>query len=589
MQSCGQRRGGETVAHTFRRAVSFAVTLILVLSAVVNASPGAARASSSEFRAYWVDAFGDGLFNPGQIDKLVKAAQDAHMNAIVAQIGRRGDCFCNNASMPRTQAAIDPLPYDPLQTLIEKAHAKGIQVHAWIITTAMWNSSTRPLDPTHAFNAHGPSKAGSYDYWLGVKYDGSIRETASSSASYFFDPGHPDAAQYMVDMYTSVARNYDIDGLNFDRVRYPDIPDARWPLDNAWGYNPVALARFQAATGRTDKPLPNDTQWSQWRRDQITAIVRKVYVETYAFKPQVRVTADTITYGDGPQGYGGDWTQTRPYRETLQDWRAWLEEGVLDTNIPMNYKREHCIGGPIPGCFAGSDQRTWYVHWSDWAKDHQYRRSTTVGAALYLNTIANSVIQVRKALGPSAAGNSGIGWVGYSYRTPDDLANAGQRIGDASRAELTTALTQPSAYDPILPPVFAEPATVPPMAWKVAPTTGHLMGTVATNTGIPLDQIRVDLYDAATDVFIATHLTDGRGWFGFVDLVPGRYKALVSDDARVTGKRVAVASVSAGAVTEVAITPFAKSHEGKRDQAGPPGSDGPVDPTLVDDLPNGER
>ena len=55
---------------------------------------------------------------------------------------------------------------------------------------------------------------------------------------------------------------------------------------------------------------------------------------------------------------------------------------------------------------------------------------------------------------PSSAGNSGIGWVGYSYRTPDDRANAGTRSGDASRAELTKALTQTSNYDPVVPPVF---------------------------------------------------------------------------------------------------------------------------------------
>ena len=575
--------------RTLRRTMSAAATLVLIVSVMVSGPPQPAQASGSEFRAYWVDAFGEGLSNPSQIDKLVAAVQAAHLNAIVAQVGRRGDCFCNDASMPRTQAAIDALPYDPLQTLIEKAHAAGIQVHAWIITTAMWNSATPPRDPMHAFNAHGPSKAGTYDYWLGVKYDGSLRETPSASANYFFDPGHPDAAQYIVDMYTSVARNYDIDGLNFDRVRYPDITDTRWPLDNAWGYNPVALARFQAATGRSDSPLPIDAQWSQWRRDQITGIVRKVYLETYTFKPQLRISADTITYGDGPQSNGNDWTLTRPYRETLQDWRGWLEEGIIDTNIPMNYKREHCIGGAIPGCFNGSDQRTWYVNWSDWSKDHQYRRSTTVGSAVYLNTIANSVIQVRKAVGPSAAGNRGIGWVGYSYRVPDDLANLGKRSGDVSRAELTKALTQPSAYDPIVPPVFADAATIPPMAWKVAPTTGHLMGAVTTDTGTALDQIRVDLYDADTDALIATRLTDGRGWFGFVDLLPGRYKAFVPDDARVTGKRVAVATVAAGAVSEIAITPFAKGNEGNRDHAGPPGSDSPEDPTLADGLPNGER
>ena len=140
-------------------------------------------------------------------------------------------------------------------------------------------------------------------------------------------------------------------------MRYPDLTLPDWPLDNAWGYNPVALARFHAATGRSDRPLPNDPQWSQWRRDQITNIVRKVYVEAHAINPYLRMSADTITYGDGPQAYGGDWTQTRPYRETLQDWRGWMQEGILDTNIPMNYKREHCTATG-PGASAISEPGT---------------------------------------------------------------------------------------------------------------------------------------------------------------------------------------------------------------------------------------
>ena len=574
-----------------RATLRLIVIAALVVTAIapIRSEPARAAAPRAEFRAFWVDAFGAGIFTPGQIDDLIAATKAAHLNAIVAQVGRRGDCFCNDASMPRTQALGLPPPYDPLETLIEKAHAEGIEVHAWIITTAMWNSATPPTSPQHAFNTHGPSRAGTYDYWLGVKYDGSVRETARTSANYFFDPGHPDAADYIANMYTSVARNYDIDGLNFDRVRYPDIPDPRWPLDNGWGYNPVALARFHAATGRTDTPLPDDAQWSQWRRDQVTAIVRKVYLETYALKPHLRITADTITYGDGPQGYGNDWTQTRPYRETLQDWRGWLEEGILDTNIPMNYKREHCTGGPIPGCFGGSDQRTWYVNWSEWAKDHQYGRTTTVGAALYLNTIANSVIQVRKALAPSSAGNSGVGWVGYSYRTPDDQANAGTRSGDASRAELITALTQPSAYDAVLPPVFADGATIPVMPWKAAPTKGHVKGTVATSAGTPFDQIRVDLLDADTDALVASQLTDGKGWFGFVDVAPGRYKAFVADETRATGKRVAPVTVRAGQVATVAIAPFAKGDEGKRELHGPPGVDVPADPSVVEEPPTGVR
>jgi len=258
-----------------RRAFALVVVLAIVLT--IGFAPQA-RASTSEFRAFWVDAFGEGIFNDAEATKLVNAAKAANVNALVVQIGRRGDCFCNRASMPRTQAGIAPRPYDPLDAIIAKAHAAGIQVHAWIITTALWNSSVAPLDPSHAFNQHGPSKTG-YDNWLGVRYDGALRESPSSAANWFFDPGHPDAANYIAEMYLSVARNYAIDGLNFDRVRYPDLPLAAWPADNAWGYNPVALDRFQAATGRVDRPLPNDPQWSQWRRDQVTNIVRKVYVE----------------------------------------------------------------------------------------------------------------------------------------------------------------------------------------------------------------------------------------------------------------------------------------------------------------------
>src|SRR2546429_349986 len=298
----------QSVSRTNAAPAATATGFAIVLTTGFAAQ---ARASTSEFRAFWVDAFGEGIFNDAEVTKLVNAAKAANINALVVQIGRRGDCFCNRASMPRTQAGIAARPYDPLDAIIAKAHEAGIQVHAWIITTALWNSSVAPLDPSHAFNQHGPSKTG-YDNWLGVRYDGALRESPSSAANWFFDPGHPDAANYIAEMYLSVARNYAIDGLNFDRVRYPDLPLPAWPADNAWGYNPVALARFQAVTGRVDRPLPNDPQWSQWRRDQVTNIVRKVYVEAHAIKPYLRISADTITYGDGPQGYGGDWTQTRP-------------------------------------------------------------------------------------------------------------------------------------------------------------------------------------------------------------------------------------------------------------------------------------
>jgi uncharacterized lipoprotein YddW (UPF0748 family) len=558
-----------------RRAFAFLFVLAVLLQ------PGAlqARAAQNELRAYWVDAFGEGIFTEAEITKLVAATKAANLNALVVQVGRRGDCFCNRAMMPRTQAGIAPLPYDPLDSLIAKAHAEGIQVHAWIITTAIWNSLTPPLNPNHVFNQHGPKKTGS-DNWISRRYDGADR----AGADYLLDPGHPDAADYMVRMYTSVAANYDIDGLNFDRVRLPDQNLAAFPGVSAWGYNPVAVARFQQHTGRVDEPRPDDAQWLDWRRDQITNIVRKVYVETYAIKPQLAISADTITYGYGPVSVPGGWEATRTYREVLQDWRGWMEEGILDLNIPMNYKREHLTVEP-------NNQRRMYLEWNEFARDHQYARDVAIGTAIYLNFIAGSVTQVRKALTPNANGNSAIGWVGYSYRSPDCLSVAPfcgtpSRTTDESRAELTRALTQPSEYDTVLPPVFSTPATVPTMPWKTAPTRGHLAGSVKTTTNVAMDQILVEVRDPDTDALVMSRLTDGLGYVAFVDLAPGRYKVFVPDDARVTGKRAELVNVSAGSVARFAITPFAKGNEGRR----PPKETTPAfDPMEEQVLPNGER
>jgi uncharacterized lipoprotein YddW (UPF0748 family) len=557
-----------------QRAIHVSVLCLLLLTLVMPIKASASPAFDEpvpQFRAFWVDAFGPGIFTSAEIDQLVADTKAANMNALVVQVGRRGDCFCNRAMMPRTQAAIAPEPFDPLQYLIDKAHAEGIEVHAWVIATAIWNSVTPPLNPNHVFNLHGPSKTGS-ENWLMYRSDGAFR----AGSDYLLDPGHPDAADYIVKMFTSVVANYDIDGINFDRIRYPDF--TLGTLIPSWGYNPVAVARFQEATDRTDVPAPTDPQWTQWRRDQITNIVRRVYLESTALKPDIRVSAATITYGYGPQSIPGGYEGTRTYAEVLQDWRGWMQEGILDINLPMNYKREHFTTEP-------NNQLRMYEEWNEFAKDNQYDRQAVIGSAAYLNFIPGTVTQVRKALAPSAAGNQAAGWIAYSYRTPDALTNTDQSLGPAQRAELIRALTQPSEYDPLTPPIFESPVPVPSIPWKDQPTKGHLMGTVTTPDGVPFDQIRVDLYDAETDVLIASRVTDGTGWFGFVDLAPDRYKLKV-DPTRAHGRKQTVTvAVSAGNVATVEMTPFPWGQEGNRPINIPNG----FDPSDSDLFLNGER
>ncbi|HTH70273.1 MAG TPA: family 10 glycosylhydrolase [Candidatus Saccharimonadales bacterium] len=502
----------------------------------IAGDPGTTPAAvgGGQLRAFWVDAFGDGIYTQAQIDQLVTDVKAANMNAIVAQVVRRGDCFCNRSSLPRTAVAgVSPAPFDPLQALIDAAHAQGIQVHAWIITTGIWQGPGVPTDPTHAFNLHGPSTTGAAN-WIDYRSDGA----SNLSDEYFIDPGNPDAAAYIVNMATSIARNYNVDGINLDRIRYPDgnfgtnVP--------SWGYNPTALARFGAATGRTDRPSNTDAVWTQWRRDQVTNIVRRIYLESYAIRPSIRISADTITYGAGPQSAGG-WENTRTYAEVLQDWVGWLREGILDLNIAMNYKRD-----------ADATQRTWYAQWSDFAKDSQFQRQSAIGSAMYLNDLPATIRQARIAVANSTAGAPSAGWNGYSYRTPDAATNAGTRTGASARAELINALTKPSTDDPVMPAIFATPIAAPAMPWKDQPSGGQLRGIAADPTGGPIASATVTLYDSANTV-VGQRTTDGSGWFGFVDLRPGTYRATI-DSTRAAASS-GIVSVAAGTVANVAPAP----------------------------------
>ncbi len=497
----------------------------------------ASQPTAAQYRAYWVDSFGPGLYSEAEIDRLVSDAKAANVNTIIAQVVRRADCLCNRSIMPRTEAEIDPYPFDPLQTLIDKAHPAGLEVHAWLNATIMWGSEVPPRDFTHVFQAHGPSSRG-WDNWVMLRFDGADR----GANLYFFDLGHPDAADYIAKMFLSIVRNYDVDAINFDFIRYPDYnPGENIP---AWGYNPVALARFQAVTGRSDMPGPTDPQWMQWRREQVTNIVRRVYIETYAIKPHVRVSADTITYGSASENAAG-WAQTRPYVEVLQDWRGWMEEGILDLNIPMNYRREEAATEP-------NNHRRMYEEWNAFIKDHQYNRYAAIGTALYLNPIEDNVAQIRKALSPSPSGNRVQGWVGFSYRTPDALVDERRRRPEEGRLELARALTQPTEYDPAFKPIFSAPVPTPNVPWKLQPTTGHLYGILWTPEWNTADQIRVDLYNVATNALVVSRRTDGSGWFGFVDLSPGEYKIRV-DASQGMGTASAIITVVAGRVTPVSL------------------------------------
>ncbi|WP_245808584.1 glycoside hydrolase family 10 protein [Deinococcus hopiensis] len=365
-------------------------------------------------RGLWVDAFGPGFKTPVEVDQLIRDAQAMNINTLFVQAVKRGDCYCGGSLLPRTEDPAVPADFDPLADVLEKAHAQHIKVHAWVIPTAVASRAVQyPVtNPEHIANAHGE---GSESDWLTRSASGVIWAGNDQQ----LDLGNPDALRYIVEGVRSLAAAYPVDGIQLDRVRYPD------PLGKVqdWGYNPGALAAYQAESGTTDTPDPEDAAWMAWRRGRVDALVHQVSEAVRAARPGTTMSVAAITYGAGPKNRE-DFTHTRTYAEVFQDWPAWLSGGDTDLVVMMNYKRE-----------ARVDQARAFDVWNRFAQLVKGDGQVAAGTALYLNTAAENLAQARRVV------EQGLdGWVGYSYRTPELGVEDGSKDGGKAYRELSNLL-----------------------------------------------------------------------------------------------------------------------------------------------------
>jgi uncharacterized lipoprotein YddW (UPF0748 family) len=197
-----------------------------------------------------------------------------------------------------------------------------------------------------------------------------------ASEGLFLDPGIPEVREHIVMVVTEIVSSYDVDGIHLDYIRYPG---------KTWGYSEAALERYYRHAGSRKKPSPGDPRWLDWRRDQVTELVRMLHGRIVETKPGVKLTAATVPWGDCPDEFRG----ASPYAKVCQNWEAWLREGLLDANIPMNYRIE-------TSSHAAGQFRKWLDAFKKWGGG----RPVYVGIAVYSNQIADTLKQieaVRKA------------------------------------------------------------------------------------------------------------------------------------------------------------------------------------------------
>lgn len=475
----------------------YALRLIVMLLALVPVATGYALA---EYRVLWVDVFHSGLRSRAEADVMLKTARDAGYNAICIQVRKAADAYYDSQVEPKNRAV--EAGFDPLAYIIAQAHGQQprLEVYAWLVTYRVRiGSDPTYKDPNHIYQKHTD--------WLSETRSGN--KTAASNIQ-FFDPGVPGVIDHNLIVVRDILSRYEVDGIVFDYIRYPESEGG----PSQWGYNPIAIRRFNELYGRTGKPDANDPQFAEFRRRQIYDHMRKIYAHVRAWRPRVKIGAATITWGP----FGGDFRKTSSYTHIFQDWETMVMDGWLDMNLPMNYKREH-------NAAQAKAHRDWASFLAQ-VSQRGNRHGINIVDGEELNSLAGILAQVRDTR--TLPGMAGIST--YAYSQP----RAGSKnIPDAE------------FFRSIKKELFSTPATIPTAPWLTQQAQHGWVKGVVSRGGKPVDGATVWLGTRSTH-------TDGTGFYAFANVPPGNYEMAAEDKQGVIGKTAT--TIQAGRVAEAPIS-----------------------------------
>jgi len=293
--------------------------------AIADEPPQAPR----EFRAAWVATVAniDWPSRPGldsaqqqaEIRSILNTAQRLKLNAIVLQVRPSADAIYPSALEPWTEylsgeQGKPPSPvYDPLQTWVDEAHQRGIQLHAWLNPYRARHSTAKSaLAADHIANTN-PEAVKTYGDQL------------------WMDPAEPVAVQRTLDVVTDLVKRYDLDGIHIDDYFYPYpvfAPDLLGATSEVDFPDEPAWQRYTAAGGQGTR--------ADWRRNQVNQLVQRMYAAVHQDKPWVRFGISPFGLGKperrapGIQGFS-------QYDKLYADVELWLAKGWLDYLSPQLY------------------------------------------------------------------------------------------------------------------------------------------------------------------------------------------------------------------------------------------------------------
>ncbi len=296
-----------------------------------------AFSQNQEFRSTWVitwnhiSAGNTVEQNKALVREILDNHQKANMNAVLWQVRQSGTVYYPSDYEPwgRYAGYQDP-GYDHLAYAIAEAHKRGMEIHAW-------------FNVFQASETIAGAPAAEHPEWI-CRDESGIPMPAKIALS----PGLAEVRAYLIKVAMEIVRNYDIDGLHLDYVRWNEYSESNinsktkksdkyLPLDGMIPQIQIEdLVRTQSGRYLYDINHPFSggvpqgfASWEEWWRWSVTDFVKVLHDSIQAVKPWVRLSPAAL----GRYNWGG-WNG---YHVVYQDAALWFNEGYIDQLTPMHY------------------------------------------------------------------------------------------------------------------------------------------------------------------------------------------------------------------------------------------------------------
>ena len=359
--------------------------------------PTSYTGKDAEVRAVWVATVGNidiGMHYSEESYKteiitMLDRLEALNFNVMFFQTRPMNDAFYESDFAPWSRYIMGAEGSDPgwdiFGFIIEEAHKRGIEVHAWLNPYRVSTGTAAKQIQLDAL--HDDNFAKQNPELVIQDNDGKL----------ILNPGEPQVRAYIINVVNELMSKYDVDGVHFD--------------DYFYSYGGTSDAEDQATYDRTKL---SGESLDDWRRRNVDTLIEDLHHSINTWNTN---QDKTVEFGISPFGIwlsGGEFgSNTSPYalqsyKDQYADTRKWVMEGWLDYIMPQLYWEFDHSAAPF------ADLVDW---WAELTEAHGVDLIIGHGFYRYADSTWDDPNEITEQLRYISTYDSIIGSSFYSYKT----------------------------------------------------------------------------------------------------------------------------------------------------------------------------